>query len=277
MSFFQSLLSIFVDIEEEKMIFSPQDLTEHYRREIPHCVLDGVFVAAHYRDIDRIIEGYKYRSEREKARVLSDLLRKLYLSRKKYLPISDSFRHREECALSDNEEVVLGWSDPYIWSTEHELPSPPSRGQACSPEQNSTDFPQKQENLPPLTGGLTHPREWREQVAICPVPMHWSRYLIRGFDHVAKLGEQLAKEEHVPFQKLLKAGYSKRQSKLQKSERVKNREHAFVLTPNIKEMPETVILIDDVISTGSTANACAEILKKAGVPYVYSFFLASNQ
>lgn len=107
--------------------------------------------------------------------------------------------------------------------------------------------------------------------------MHWSRYLIRGFDHVAILGEQLAKHEHIPFQKLLRAKYTKRQSKLQKSERVRNREHAFVLAPNTKKIPETVILIDDVISTGSTANACARILKKAGVKYVYSFFLASNQ
>jgi predicted amidophosphoribosyltransferase len=127
--FLYSLLSIFVDIEEEKMIFSPQDLTEHYRREIPYCVLDGIFVATHYHDIDRIIEGYKYRSEREKARVLSDILQKLYLSRRKHIPDGS--------------------------------------------------------------------------IAICSVPMHWSRYLIRGFDHVAILGEQLAKKENIPFQKLL--------------------------------------------------------------------------
>jgi predicted amidophosphoribosyltransferase len=94
---------------------------------------------------------------------------------------------------------------------------------------------------------------------------------------VAILGEQLAKKENIPFQKLLWAKYTKRQSKLQKSERVKNREHAFVLVPSINKIPETIILIDDVISTGSTANACARILKKSGVKYVYSFFLASNQ
>lgn len=57
--------------------------------------------------------------------------------------------------------------------------------------------------------------------------MHWSRYFIRGFDHVSMIGEQLAKKVNIPFQKLLKANYTKRQSKLHKSERVKNREHAF--------------------------------------------------
>lgn len=51
MGFFESLISIFIDPTEEKEVFSPQDLTAHYNHELPYCVLDGVFVAAHYDDI----------------------------------------------------------------------------------------------------------------------------------------------------------------------------------------------------------------------------------
>lgn len=112
---------------------------------------------------------------------------------------------------------------------------------------------------------------------ITSVPMHWSRYLLRGFDHVAYLAKRVAKEQKIPIKKLLRARYSKRQSKLHKKERIKNREHAFILAHKMEKIPETVILLDDVISTGSTANACAKILKSVGVKYVYGFFLASNQ
>lgn len=192
-----------MDFSEEKEVFSPQDLTMHYKQEIPYCVIDGVFVAAHYRDIQDILEAYKYRSEREKSKQLVQFLHILVLSRRKYLP----------------------------WET----------------------------------------------IVITPVPMHWSRYFIRGFDHVSMIGEQLAKKVKIPFQKLLKANYTKRQSKLHKSERVKNREHAFSFRWAEWAIPDTVILIDDVISTGSTINACAKILKDAGVKNVYGCFIASNQ
>lgn len=86
MGVLQNILSIFVDIQEEKAVFSPQDLTIHYKQEIPHCVIDGVFVAAHYRDIQDILEAYKYRSEREKSKQLVQFLHLLVLSRRKYLP-----------------------------------------------------------------------------------------------------------------------------------------------------------------------------------------------
>jgi predicted amidophosphoribosyltransferase len=76
--------------------------------------------------------------------------------------------------------------------------------------------------------------------------------------------------------KPIRVQWTRRQSKLSKVKRMKNREHAFALRSGVL-VPKTVILIDDIISTGSTANACAKILKTAGVEKVYGVFIASNQ
>lgn len=108
------------------------------------------------------------------------------------------------------------------------------------------------------------------------VPMHWSRYFIRGFNHIDLLVSHLSKKIWIPYMKPLQAFFTRRQSKLSKSKRIKNREYAFWITQDAV-LPRTIILIDDIISTGSTADACAKILKSRGVEKVYGIFIASNQ
>jgi ComF family protein len=115
-----------------------------------------------------------------------------------------------------------------------------------------------------------------DDIALVSVPMHWSRYMIRGFNHIDLLTFWLSRRTWVAKIKPIRAHWTRRQSKLTKVKRLKNREHAFSLRPGIL-LPKTVILIDDIISTGSTANACAKILKSAGVEKVYGVFIASNQ
>ena len=113
-------------------------------------------------------------------------------------------------------------------------------------------------------------------ITFVSVPMHWSRYMIRGFNHIDLLTSGLSRRFWVQKIKPIRAYWTRRQSKLTKVKRIKNREHAFSLKPGTI-LPKIVILIDDIISTGSTANACAKILKSAGVEKVYGVFIASNQ
>ena len=115
-----------------------------------------------------------------------------------------------------------------------------------------------------------------DDIALVSVPMHWSRYMIRGFDHIDLLTTGLSRRSGVAKIKPIRASWTRRQSKLKKVKRLKNREHAFALKPGVI-LPKTVVLIDDIISTGSTANACAKILKTAWVDKVYGVFIASNQ
>lgn len=113
-------------------------------------------------------------------------------------------------------------------------------------------------------------------ICIVGVPMHWSRYMIRGFNHIDLIVSRLSRKLWIEQKKPLRAFFTRRQSKLSKSMRIKNREYAFGIFTKIK-LPKTVILIDDIISTGSTANACAKILKSRWVEKVYGLFIASNQ
>lgn len=121
-----------------------------------------------------------------------------------------------------------------------------------------------------------YPEVIDDDTALVGVPMHWSRYSLRGFNHIDRLVRQLAKKENHQVIYPLKANISRRQSQLSKPKRKKNREQAYSLR-NIGKITKNIILIDDVISTGSTANACAKLLKDIGVESVYGVFLASNQ
>lgn len=115
-----------------------------------------------------------------------------------------------------------------------------------------------------------------ESVYIVPVPMHWSRYLIRSYNHIELLAKEVSKLTHIKHKSLLVTKYSYRQSKLTKLERTQNRKDTF-LFKKWSDIPEEVILLDDVISTWSTANECAKVLKDVPGWRVYGLFLASNQ
>ncbi len=57
---------------------------------------------------------------------------------------------------------------------------------------------------------MEHNSDW----VIVPVPMHWSRYILRGFDHMYLLALSTSKKITIPFKKLLKTTYRPRQSQL---------------------------------------------------------------
>lgn len=110
---------------------------------------------------------------------------------------------------------------------------------------------------------------------VMTVPMHWSRYALRGFDHMDYLVEKLSKDMKIPYIKGMKTSFSRRQSKLSRKKRLENRKNHFTIDNSIT-LPKKVFIIDDVISTGATAHECAKILKKHGVKEVIGVFLASS-
>ena len=116
----------------------------------------------------------------------------------------------------------------------------------------------------------------RESWSIVPVPMHWSRYMIRGFDHMRLIALELSEKLDIQTISPLRTNYRPRQSMMKRSSRLANKKNAFTIQSGFSTLPDNIILIDDVISSGSTANACAEVLKKAGVKRVISWFIASN-
>jgi predicted amidophosphoribosyltransferase len=93
------------------------------------------------------------------------------------------------------------------------------------------------------------------------VPADPDRGLRRGHHPPGQLAQELARGWELPVEGLLRRRAAKRQRGLTRAERRRNVAGAFVAKPAV---PSSVVLVDDVFTSGSTANAAASALRQAG-------------
>jgi len=106
-----------------------------------------------------------------------------------------------------------------------------------------------------------------ENAVIIPVPPRPGKIKEAGWDQVERLVSRI--EKHLPkarVSRCLKRGKSKVQKHLSRSERLENLKGRIKITGNA---PNTAIIIDDVITTGSTMEVCSALLKEKGSQKVY--------
>jgi ComF family protein len=112
-------------------------------------------------------------------------------------------------------------------------------------------------------------------LTLCPVPLHWSRAFSRGFNQSDLLADAVSEERGWPVVSLLKrrraTGHQAHRSHADRRDAL---HEAFVLRR--ETLPLHVVLIDDIATTGSTLDACAEVLKMAGVEYVEALVIAKG-
>ncbi len=112
---------------------------------------------------------------------------------------------------------------------------------------------------------------------IVSIPLHWTRKRWRGFNQAEKIARYVSKKTLIP---LLSAKHFKRikkttpQVSLNANHRKKNIRGAFELKKKINFENSSVVLVDDVLTTGATSNECARIFKKAGVKKIMLLVLA---
>ena len=113
--------------------------------------------------------------------------------------------------------------------------------------------------------------------AIVPVPLHKSRLKERGYNQAALLGKALAKRCGIPFREdlVIRAKKTVQQKQLSRIERQNNLKKAFKLSGNSVKL-NTLLLVDDIYTTGSTVDALAEVLLRGGVKQVYVVTLAAG-
>ena len=104
-------------------------------------------------------------------------------------------------------------------------------------------------------------------VLLVPVPLHPRRLAMRGYNQAALLAQELAKAAKLPCRPrlLLRSREMERQVGKSREERVENARGAFELR---QAGPASVVLVDDVITTGSTVRACAQALAAGGIRVV---------
>lgn len=110
-----------------------------------------------------------------------------------------------------------------------------------------------------------------------PVPLHKSRYKERGYNQAALLGKGLARRLQIPFSDKIAVRCKKTipQKQLSYAERQNNLKKAFKLTGNDVKL-NTVIIIDDIYTTGSTVDALAKVLSDGGAKRIYVVTLAAG-
>lgn len=137
-----------------------------------------------------------------------------------------------------------------------------------------TDF------LPLLVGWLStlyHEDPELSADLILPVPIHKGRLFKRRYNQAALLADGLAKKVNLPSDSFLLKRIKKTPPQTgTRQERLQNVKKAFLISERdlviLKE--KTILLIDDVVTTGATIEACASTLKKAGANQVKVLSLA---
>jgi len=110
------------------------------------------------------------------------------------------------------------------------------------------------------------------------VPLSQSKYKLRGFNQAAMITKYFNKVLNFPIINVLKRSHealAQAQIKSKKT-RQKNIRNVFLTVNKIDIKNKTIILVDDVITTGATLKEASRVLKKAGANKVYALTLAKG-
>ena len=109
---------------------------------------------------------------------------------------------------------------------------------------------------------------------LVPVPIHPERLRERGYNQAAVLAAGLGRVVRLPATELLiRRRATTRQHRLDRAARLRNLRDAFAVRPDARA-PPVVILVDDILTTSATLEACAAVLRDAGAEHVYGFAVA---
>jgi len=112
------------------------------------------------------------------------------------------------------------------------------------------------------------PREQRFDCVV-PMPLHWRRRWERGFNQSELLAREIARRWNVPVNKAIRrVKATASQAGLTNAKRRANVSGAFAMRRGVRLDGARVLLVDDVLTTGASAAACARVLKRAGAVHV---------
>jgi len=110
---------------------------------------------------------------------------------------------------------------------------------------------------------------------IVPMPVHWRKLIVRGFNQSRLLADEVARRTGLPVSGFLsRSRHTQAQAGLSRSQRRANVAGAFFVSTDSNVRNKRILLLDDVFTTGATANAAAAALKRAGAARVSVLTLA---
>jgi len=115
----------------------------------------------------------------------------------------------------------------------------------------------------------------KQEATLVPIPLHHRRAQNRGFNQSFEIARHLSRYTGIPLNELLlrpRATWA--QAKLPHELRNTNTDNAFTLNPKLTAKSNTIILIDDVATTGATLDAAALTLKTANYKTIWALTIA---
>lgn len=114
--------------------------------------------------------------------------------------------------------------------------------------------------------------------ALVAVPMHSARLALRGYNQAEVLASILSRRLGIRCYEILQRNKeTASQSALGRRERLQNLQGAFTLRAEPRNNIDTVWLVDDVVTTGSTLEECARVLKTSGIRTIYAVCLCAGR
>ncbi len=111
---------------------------------------------------------------------------------------------------------------------------------------------------------------------IVPVPLHRLKKSERGYNQSDFIVKGLSKELNIPFKSRLikRIRHTATQTHLNLIERKENVKNAFKVARKNEISGKRIIIVDDVVTTGSTVSECALVLREAGAEKIFALFAA---
>jgi len=110
---------------------------------------------------------------------------------------------------------------------------------------------------------------------LVPVPLHWSRRLVRGYNQSSVLVKKIRCRTEKISTDLVRIRQTKAQTAMISSAaRTKNVAGAFAVRYNHNFAGRNICLVDDIKTSGATLNECARVLREAGAVKVFALVLA---
>lgn len=114
-----------------------------------------------------------------------------------------------------------------------------------------------------------------DAAAVVPVPLHWWRGWRRGYNQADALAERLARRLRKPLARpLRRVRWTEKLADLSRTEREEMMRDAFRCGRRARLRGRTVLLVDDILTTGATCRFAARALKQAGAKRVVAVVVA---
>ena len=109
---------------------------------------------------------------------------------------------------------------------------------------------------------------------IVPVPLHWSRCFTRGYNQAALFCEELSRLTKIKYQPVLqRVKRTRQQARLDRDQRHKNLTGAFALKSGVDLRGKTILLVDDVMTTGATLSAATKSFENSEIKAIYTLVI----